>query len=99
MKSFEMLRLYRNIDQTNLGGEIMVEVQVPMIGQSGMDVRIEVWMIEEGEHVEKGEALYELSNEKLNQEIESPATGTLVKILVQEGETVAVGDILAHIEE
>ncbi|AWW28136.1 biotin/lipoyl-containing protein [Acetobacterium carbinolicum] len=99
MQSFKMLRLLRNNDQINLGGEIMVEVQVPMIGQSGMDVRIEVWMIEEGEHIEKGEPLYELSNEKLNQEIESPATGTLVKILVPEGETVAVGDILAHIEE
>ena len=78
---------------------MMVEVQVPMIGQSGMDVKIEVWLAEEGAHVEKGEPLYELSNEKLNQEIESPATGTLVKILVAEGETVAVGDILAHIEE
>ncbi len=77
----------------------MVEVQVPMIGQSGMDVKIEVWLAEEGAHIEKGEPLYELSNEKLNQEIESPATGILVKILVPEGETVAVGDILAHIEE
>lgn len=77
----------------------MVEVQVPMIGQSGMDVKIEVWLAEEGTHVEKGEPLYELSNEKLNQEIESPATGILAKILVPEGETVAVGDILAHIEE
>ncbi|KNZ41706.1 biotin/lipoyl-containing protein [Acetobacterium bakii] len=78
---------------------MMVEVQVPMIGQSGMDVKIEVWLAEEGAHIEKGEPLYELSNEKLNQEIESPATGILVKILVPEGETVAVGDILAHIEE
>lgn len=77
----------------------MVEVQVPMLGQSGMDVKIEVWLVEEGEHIEKGEPLYELSNEKLNQEIESPATGILVKILAPEGETVEVGDILAHIEE
>lgn len=77
----------------------MVEVQIPMLGQSGMDVKIEKWMAKEGDHVTKGETLYELSNEKLNQEIESPATGTLSKILVPEGETVGVGDIVANIEE
>lgn len=77
----------------------MVEVQIPMLGQSGMDVKIESWLIDEGEFVQKGDSLYELSNEKLNQEIESPVSGTLVKILKQTGESVSVGDIIAYIKE
>lgn len=77
----------------------MVEVQVPNLGQSGMDVKLEQWFAKEGAPVTKGAPLYELSNEKLNQEIESPATGTLAKILVAEGEMAPVGAVIAHIEE
>ncbi|MGL6106559.1 biotin/lipoyl-containing protein [Romboutsia sp.] len=77
----------------------MVEIQIPMLGQSGMDVKIESWLVDEGEYVEKGEPLYELSNEKLNQEIESPTSGKLVKILKPVGELVAVGEIIGHLEE
>jgi pyruvate/2-oxoglutarate dehydrogenase complex dihydrolipoamide acyltransferase (E2) component len=78
---------------------IMVEVQVPNLGQSGMDVKIEKWLVAEGERVAKGAPLYELSNEKLTQEVESPAGGVLIKILTQEGETAPVGAVIAHIEE
>ncbi|MDR2157485.1 MAG: hypothetical protein LBO81_06880 [Clostridiales Family XIII bacterium] len=49
--------------------------------------------------MEKGKPLYELSNEKLTQEVESPATGTLARILVPAGEMAPVGAIIAHIEE
>ena len=77
----------------------MVEVQIPNLGQSGMDVKLERWFVQEGETIAKGSPLYELSNEKLTQEVESPATGTLSKILVGEGEMAPVGTIIAHIEE
>lgn len=76
----------------------VVEVQAPNLGQTGMDITIQTWFKKVGEHVEKGEPLYELSNEKLNQEVESPATGTLVKIDVQEGELVSVGATLGQID-
>jgi pyruvate/2-oxoglutarate dehydrogenase complex dihydrolipoamide acyltransferase (E2) component len=78
---------------------IMVKVQVPNLGQSGMDVKIEKWLVAEGGRVEKGAPLYELSNEKLTQEVESPAAGVLVKILTPEGETAPVGAVIAQIEE
>jgi len=77
----------------------IVEIQAPNLGQSGMDITIQTWMKKIGEHVEKGEMLYELSNEKLTQEIESPATGTLTKINIEEGEVVEVGAIIGEIEE
>lgn len=77
----------------------MVQVEIPMLGQSGMEVKIEAWFAQEGDRVTKGETLYELSNEKLSQEIESPVTGVLVKILKEAGEVVDVGVVIAHIEE
>ena len=77
----------------------MVEITVPMLGQSGMEVKIEAWFIKEGEHINKGETLYELSNEKLSQEIESPITGVLKKILKQVGDMVDPGDVVAQMEE
>jgi pyruvate/2-oxoglutarate dehydrogenase complex dihydrolipoamide acyltransferase (E2) component len=76
----------------------MVEVTVPSLGQSGMDIKVEKWFVEEGGHTVKSEPLYELSNEKLTQEIESPATGTLTKIFVKTGETAPIGKVLATIE-
>ena len=48
----------------------MVQVQVPQLGQTKLEVTIENWLVAEGDHIEKGEPLYELSNEKLSQEIE-----------------------------
>lgn len=76
----------------------MTQVIVPSLGMSGMDVTIENWLKSEGEHVEKGEPLYEISSEKLTQEIEAPETGTLVEIYKFAGEMVSVGDTVAQIE-
>lgn len=76
----------------------MTEVIVPSLGMSGMDVTIETWLVSEGDHVEKGEPLFEISSEKLTQEIEAPETGTLVKIYILEGEMAAVGDTIAEIQ-
>ena len=77
----------------------MVQVQIPQLGQTKLEVTIEDWMVAEGDHVNKGDPLYELSNEKLSQEIESPATGTVVKIMVPKGGKVNPGDFIAEIQE
>jgi len=75
-----------------------MKVLAPDLGQSGMSVRIEKWYKKEGDTVAKGEKLFELSNEKLNEEINSPASGTLKKIHVQEGDSAEPGSMLAEIE-
>jgi pyruvate/2-oxoglutarate dehydrogenase complex dihydrolipoamide acyltransferase (E2) component len=77
----------------------MIEIQVPNLGQSGMDVTIERWRVKAGERIEKGQTLYELSNEKLTQEIESPASGTVAEILVCEGNSVPIDTVIARIQE
>jgi len=73
------------------------EVKLPRLGQgmeSGVVVR---WLKKEGDHVAKGDPLYELDTEKVTQEIEAEADGVLAKIVVPEGE-VEVGATLAVIE-
>ena len=77
----------------------MIQVQVPQLGQTKLEVTIENWLVAEGDHIEKGDPLYELSNEKLSQEIESPATGTVAKLLVAKGDKVNPGDFIAEIQE
>ena len=76
----------------------MYEVLAPYLGQSGMAVRIEKWKKKEGEKIEKGELLFELSNEKLSQEVESPVSGTIIKLLVQEGEEAMPQEVIAQID-
>ena len=75
-----------------------MKVFAPDLGQSGMAVRIEKWFVKEGESVTKGEPLFELSNEKLNEQILSPAAGRLVKIYIKEGNSTEPGSALADIE-
>ena len=52
-----------------------------------------------GRHVAKGEELYEVETEKVNVEVEAPAAGTILKVVVGEGETVDIGTVLAWIGE
>lgn len=76
----------------------MTQVTAPDLGQSGMDIKIEQWFKNVGDKVEKGEPLFEISNEKLTQEIESPASGTLTKIIVPAGEMAATGALIGEID-
>ena len=73
------------------------EVKLPRLGQgmeSGVIVR---WLRAEGDAISKGDPLYELDTDKVTQEVESDVTGTLVKIVVAEGE-VEVGATVAVID-
>ena len=62
-----------------------VEVSLPRLGQGMEAGTIVRWLKSEGDTVEKGEALYELDTDKVTQEVEAEASGTLLKILAQEG--------------
>ena len=77
--------------------ETAVEVVMPQMGVSVTEGTITKWLKHEGEHVEADEPLLEISTDKIDTEVPSPASGTVTQILVQEGETVAVGTKLAQI--
>ncbi len=57
------------------------------------------WLKREGDSVEAGDPLVELETEKISYELESPAAGTLLKVLARETTEVPVGEPLCHIGE
>jgi pyruvate dehydrogenase E2 component (dihydrolipoamide acetyltransferase) len=77
--------------------ETAVDVVMPQMGVSVSEGTITRWLKREGEQVEADEPLLEISTDKVDTEVPSPASGTLVQILVQEGETVDVGTKLGQI--
>jgi len=74
-----------------------IDVVMPQMGVSVSEGTITKWLKQEGDQVEADESLLEISTDKVDTEVPSPASGTLTQILVQEGETVDVGTKLAVI--
>lgn len=73
------------------------EVTMPKLGLTMVEGQIVEWKKKVGEPVVKGEILFVIETEKAIVEIEAPASGILGKILVPEGETRPIGEVLAHI--
>ncbi len=74
-----------------------VDVIMPQMGESIAEGTLTVWFKKEGDRVKRDENLFEISTDKVDAEIPSPAAGTLGMILVHEGETVEVGTVVARI--
>jgi 2-oxoglutarate dehydrogenase complex dihydrolipoamide succinyltransferase (E2) component len=74
------------------------EVIMPQMGESIAEGILSKWLKKEGEFVKIEEPLFEVSTDKIDTEIPSPATGYLAKILVKEGETVPINTVVAYIE-
>ena len=76
-----------------------IKVNLPKWGMGLEESTVVQWLKVEGDKVKKGEPIVEIETAKATQEVEAPATGTLVKILVGVGETTAVNTEIAVIEE
>src|SRR3954453_11953377 len=77
--------------------ETTIDVVMPQMGVSVSEGTIVRWVKGVGERIEADETLLEISTDKVDTEIPSPGTGVVQEILVQEGETVAVGTRIAVI--
>jgi pyruvate dehydrogenase E2 component (dihydrolipoyllysine-residue acetyltransferase) len=77
----------------------MTAVKMPQLGETVIEGTILKWLKQEGDQVALDEPLFEISTDKVDTEVPSSATGTLTRILVPEGQTVAVGTELAEISE
>jgi pyruvate dehydrogenase E2 component (dihydrolipoamide acetyltransferase) len=77
----------------------MTDVVMPQMGESIVEGTLTRWLKKPGEQVERDEPLFEISTDKVDTEIPSPAAGVLSEILVQEGTTVAINSIVARIGE
>ncbi len=77
----------------------MTTIKMPQLGETIVEGTILKWLKEVGESIERDEALFEISTDKVDTEVPSPVNGTVSKILVEEGQTVPVGTDLAEITE
>ena len=76
---------------------IAVDVVMPQMGVSVSEGTVTKWNKQVGDHIESDETLLEISTDKVDTEVPSPASGVVTEILVPEGETVEVGTVLARI--
>ena len=77
----------------------MTDVVMPQMGESIVEGTLTKWLKKPGERVERDEPLFEISTDKVDTEIPSPAAGTLAEVLVEEGKTVGINTVVARIEE
>jgi 2-oxoglutarate dehydrogenase E2 component (dihydrolipoamide succinyltransferase) len=77
----------------------MTDIRMPELGETIAQGTITHWFKDVGSPVTSGEALFEVSTEKVDAEVPSPLTGTITKILISSGQTVDVGAIVAEIDE
>lgn len=75
----------------------MIDVVMPQMGESIVEGTLTRWLKHPGEKVERDEPLFEISTDKVDTEIPSPAAGVLSEVLVQEGATVAINSVVARI--
>ncbi len=76
----------------------MTTINMPQLGETVVEGTILKWLKREGDTVAQDEPLFEISTDKVDTEVPSPAAGTVTKILVPEGQTVGVGTPVAEIE-
>jgi multifunctional 2-oxoglutarate metabolism enzyme len=74
-----------------------LEIVMPEMGESVAEGTVLEWHVAEGDSVEEGQTVVEISTDKVDAEVPAPATGTISKILVQPDETVEVGKPLAEL--
>ncbi len=74
-----------------------VEVVMPAMGDSVTEGTVLEWHKHEGDAVQADETIVEISTDKVDAEVPAPVGGTLVKVLASEGDTIAVGTVLAEI--
>lgn len=76
-----------------------IPVYMPKYGMTMTEGLIAEWLFAEGERVEQGKPIALIETEKVETELEAPATGTLADVKFQDGQEAPVGDIIAYIED
>src|ERR1700749_4989625 len=74
-----------------------VDVVTPSAGESVTEGTILEWRVKVGDAIKVDDTIVEISTDKIDVELPSPATGTVSELLVAEGDTVTVGQVIARI--
>ncbi|NNJ13665.1 2-oxo acid dehydrogenase subunit E2 [Chloroflexales bacterium ZM16-3] len=73
------------------------DIKMPQLGESVTEGTVGRWLKQPGEMVQKYEPLLEVVTDKVDTEVPSPVSGTLIEVIIAEGETVRVGTVLARV--
>ena len=74
------------------------EIEMPQVGESVTEAIIGKWLVAPGDVVRKYDPLVEIVTDKVNMEVTATADGTVTKLIVEEGATIAMGSIIAEME-
>ena len=77
----------------------MHDVQMPKFGLTMKSGEINEWFVGVGDHVSSGDALCEVSSEKITNSVEAFVSGTVAEILVEEGDEAPIGEVICRIKE
>lgn len=75
-----------------------MDVVLPKWGMSMQAAVIAEWLVAVGDQIVEGQPLVRVETDKVDTDVESPGTGTLVEILVPDGDTVDVGTIIGRLD-
>src|SRR6516162_7162224 len=82
---------------TGTTAQQIVEVVTPAAGESVTEGTILEWHVKVGDFIKADDTIVEISTDKVDVELPSPASGTVTEILIEEGDTVTVGQVIARI--
>jgi 2-oxoglutarate dehydrogenase E2 component (dihydrolipoamide succinyltransferase) len=77
---------------------VSIELKIPNVGESIQEVQIGQWLKQEGDRVAHDEAIVELETDKASMEIPAPIDGVISRIVKHDGESVAVGEVIAYLD-
>ena len=75
-----------------------IELKIPNVGESIREVQIGQWLKQEGDRVAHDETIVELETDKASMELPAPIDGVISKIVKHDGDSVAVGDVIAYLD-
>jgi len=75
-----------------------MDVTMPKWGMTMQEADIGEWLVAVGDTVTEGQPLVRVESDKVDAEVESPAAGTVVELLVAEGESAEVGSVIARLD-
>ncbi|GAA0439756.1 2-oxoglutarate dehydrogenase complex dihydrolipoyllysine-residue succinyltransferase [Lentibacillus halophilus] len=77
----------------------MNEIKIPELAESITEGTISQWLVNKGDHVEKGDPVVELETDKVNVEVNTEYGGVITEMVREEGDDVEIGDVIAKVDE
>ena len=74
-----------------------MDITLPKWGMTMQEATISEWLVAVGDTITEGQPIVRVESDKVDAEVESPGSGTITEILVTDGQTAEVGDVLGHI--